>query len=50
MSVRKRKWIWKGQEREAWIVVYTDQGGERQHIRDAEGCKGLGRVYPHRGQ
>lgn len=31
MSVRKRKWIWKGQEREAWIVVYTDQGGHRQH-------------------
>ena len=32
MSVRKRKWTTrKGEEREAWIVDYTDQRGER-HI------------------
>ena len=32
MSVRKRKWITRsGEEREAWIVDYVDQHGER-HI------------------
>ena len=32
MSVRKRKWTTRtGEEREAWIVDYTDQHGER-HI------------------
>jgi integrase len=32
MSVRKRKWITRsGEEREAWIVDYVDQQGER-HI------------------
>ncbi len=32
MSVRKRKWITRsGEEREAWIVDYVDQDGER-HI------------------
>ena len=31
MSVRKRSWITsKGVEREAWIVDYVDQGGERR--------------------
>ena len=30
MSVRKRKWITrKGEVKEAWIVDYTDQGGQR---------------------
>ena len=33
MSVRKRKWITrKGEAKEAWLVDYTDQDGER-HIR-----------------
>src|SRR6476620_7468538 len=32
MSVRKRKWITRsGEEREAWVVDYIDQHGER-HI------------------
>ena len=32
MSVRKRKWVTRsGVEREAWIVDYGDQQGER-HI------------------
>lgn len=32
MSVRKRKWVTrKGEDRQAWIVDYTDQQGER-HI------------------
>jgi integrase len=32
MSVRKRKWTTRaGEEREAWVVDYTDQHGER-HI------------------
>jgi integrase len=31
MSVRKRQWVTrKGEEREAWIVNYTDQGGVRR--------------------
>ena len=42
MSVRKRTWSVNGEQREAWIADYVDQGGER-HIktfakrRDAEG-------------
>jgi integrase len=33
MSVRKRAWTTrKGEEKEAWLVDYTDQGGER-HVR-----------------
>lgn len=36
MSVRKRTWITgKGEHREAWIVDYTDQAGER-HIETFE--------------
>jgi integrase len=36
MSVRKRKWITRaGEEREAWIVDYFDQAGDR-HIRTFE--------------
>ena len=36
MSVRKRKWTTRtGEEREAWIVDYTDQQGER-HIETFE--------------
>ena len=36
MSVRKRKWTTrKGEEREAWIVDYTAQSGER-HIETFE--------------
>ena len=36
MSVRKRKWITRsGEEREAWIVDYADQQGER-HIETFE--------------
>ena len=32
MSVRKRKWVTRsGEEREAWMVDYVDQQGER-HI------------------
>ena len=32
MSVRKRRWITRsGEEREAWVVDYVDQHGER-HI------------------
>ena len=32
MAVRKRKWVTgKGEEREAWIVDYTDKQGDR-HI------------------
>src|SRR5512139_2743052 len=31
MSVRRRSWITRGQRREAWIVDYVDQHGER-HI------------------
>jgi hypothetical protein len=32
MSVRKRKWVTRsGEEREAWVVDYADQHGER-HI------------------
>ena len=32
MSVRKRKWTTRaGEEREAWVVDYVDQQGER-HI------------------
>jgi integrase len=31
MSVRKRTWTWKGVERQAFVVDYTDQGGERRH-------------------
>lgn len=30
MSVRKRKWTVKGEEREAWVVDYTDQNGKRR--------------------
>lgn len=31
-SVSKRKWTYKGQEREAWVVRYVDRGGkQRQH-------------------
>ena len=29
-SVRKRKWTHNGQEKEAWVVSYTDQGGKRR--------------------
>ena len=30
MSVRKRAWITsKGSQREAWVVDYVDQNGER---------------------
>jgi integrase len=32
MSVRKRKWTTHGENREAWIADYVDQGGER-HIK-----------------
>jgi integrase len=33
MSVRKRQWTTrKGEEKESWIVDYTDQNGER-HIQ-----------------
>ena len=32
MSVRKRIWTVKGEQREAWIADYVDQGGER-HIK-----------------
>src|SRR5689334_17626631 len=36
MSVRKRKWITRaGERREAWVVDYTDQDGER-HIKTFE--------------
>ena len=41
MSVRKRTWTVKGEQREAWVADYVDQDGER-HIktfakrRDAE--------------
>lgn len=36
MSVRKRTWkTTKGVEREAWVVAYTDQRGER-HIQTFE--------------
>jgi integrase len=32
MSVRKRKWVTrKGEPKEAWIIDYTDQDGDR-HI------------------
>lgn len=29
-SVRKRKWTHNGEEREAWVVNYTDQSGKRR--------------------
>jgi integrase len=29
-TVRKRKWMHNGAEREAWVVTYTDQGGTRR--------------------
>lgn len=29
-SVRKRTWNHKGQQKEAWVVAYTDQGGKRR--------------------
>ena len=33
MSVRKRKWTTqKGEKKEAWLVDYIDQGGER-HVQ-----------------
>src|SRR5262249_27080093 len=36
MSVRKRKWITRsGEEREAWVVDYTDADGDR-HIETFE--------------
>ena len=36
MSVRKRKWVTgKGEKKEAWIVDYSDQQGER-HIQTFE--------------
>lgn len=30
MSVRKRKWISKGADKEAWVVDYVDQKGQRR--------------------
>ena len=41
MSVRKRTWTTsKGERKEAWIVDYSDQDGDR-HIRSfaEEGCR-----------
>jgi len=36
MSVRKRKWVTsKGEAKEAWIVDYADQDGDR-HIQTFE--------------
>src|SRR5215470_16715136 len=36
MSIRKREWVTsKGEQREAWIVDYADQDGDR-HIRTFE--------------
>jgi hypothetical protein len=34
MSVRKRTWTWKGVERQAFVVDYTDQGGDPAAIVD----------------
>ena len=49
MSVRKRKWTTRtGEEREAWIVDYADQSGER-HVKhfarkkDAQDFEGVTR-------
>jgi integrase len=54
MSVRKRTWEVNGEQREAWIADYVDQGGER-HIktfakrRDAEAFHANTRVEVSKG-
>src|SRR5262245_56398298 len=30
MAIRQRSWIWKGQERKAWVLEYRDGGGTRR--------------------
>src|SRR5215475_4009979 len=30
MAIRQRRWIWKGEERKAWVLEYTDGGGTRR--------------------
>jgi integrase len=46
MSVRKRKWTTRlGEQKEAWIVDYTDQDGDR-HIRTFDRKKDADDYYP----
>ena len=55
MSVRKRSWITsKGEAKQAWIVDYSDQAGERhlktfEKKKDAEAYHATVRVDVHRG-
>ncbi len=30
MAIRQRKWLWKGQERKAWVLEYRDGAGKRR--------------------
>lgn len=54
-TVRKRKWTHNGQEKEAWVVTYTDEVGKRRQKtfdkkKDADRYRAHAEVEVERGE